>query len=196
MLQNGSLLSSILWLKCSLKSSTAFSFSLIVKLISVPLLSSEFSSISPPNSLINFCVIVSPSPVPFMLNWSLYLLTVPNTWNKPFVSDSEMPSPVSETVTFRYREFRKVSWLWVILITRVIAARRIYPPITPPVRGVYKPKKMTKFFKLVYPPYPPKTTAINNLIRKYFFMRSYLNIIPFIFYAFVMFNSQYSILNL
>ena len=53
-------------------------------------------------------------------------------------------------------------------INDVHAARRIYPPITPPVRGVYKPKKMTKFFKLVYPPYPPKTTAINNLIRKYF----------------------------
>ena len=60
------------------------------------------------------------------------------------------------------------------------AARRIYPPL-PPGKGVYKPQKMTKFFKLVCPPYSPKTTAINNLIRKYFFMKSYLNIIPFIF---------------
>ena len=42
-----------------------------------------------------------------------------------------------------------------------------YTPL-PPGKGVYKPKKMTKFFKLVYPPYPSKTTAINNLIRKYF----------------------------
>ena len=31
-----------------------------------------------------------------------------------------------------------------------------YTPHYPPVRGVYKPKKMTKFFKLVYPPYPLK----------------------------------------
>ena len=45
---------------------------------------------------------------------------------------------------------------------------------------------MTKIFKLVY---PLKTTAIHNLIRKYSFMRSYLNIIPFIFYAFLMFTS-------
>ena len=66
------------------------------------------------------------------------------------------------------------------------AARRIYPHY-PPVRGVYKPKKMTKFFKLVY---PLQTTAINNLIRKYSFMRSYLNIIPFIF---TFFNVHFSI---
>ena len=31
-----------------------------------------------------------------------------------------------------------------------------YTPPLPPVRGVYKPKKITKFFKLVYPPYPLK----------------------------------------
>ena len=49
---------------------------------------------------------------------------------------------------------------------------------------------MTKFFKLVYPPYPLKTTAINNLIRKYSFMRSYLNIIPFIF---TLYNAHFSI---
>ena len=54
---------------------------------------------------------------------------------------------------------------------------------------------MTKIFKLVYP-LPLKTTAINNLIRKYSFMRSNLNIIPFIFYAFLMLTSQYFILNL
>ena len=48
---------------------------------------------------------------------------------------------------------------------------------------------MTKFFKLVYP-YPLKTTAINNLIRKYSFMKSYLNIIPFIF---TLINALFSI---
>ena len=46
---------------------------------------------------------------------------------------------------------------------------------------------MTKIFKKKYTLTPLKTTAINNLIRKYSFMRSYLNIIPFIFYAFLMF---------
>ena len=49
------------------------------------------------------------------------------------------------------KEFQKIESVGI----STLAARRIYPPL-PPVRGVYKPKKMTKFFKLVYPPYPLK----------------------------------------
>ena len=56
-------------------------------------------------------------------------------------------------------------------------------------------KKAVSIFETVIV-YPLKTTAINNLIRKYSFMRSYLNTIPFIFYAFLILTSRYSILNL
>ena len=68
-------------------------------------------------------------------------------------------------------------------------ARIIYPPITPG-EGYIKPKNLTKIFKKVYH-LPLKTTAINNLIRKYSFMRSYLNIIPIIFL--MLFNALFSI---
>ena len=109
------------------------------------------------------------------------IMNIPDLLNLKFIeiSNSYLLSP---------DEFQ---FLW-----KMFAARRIYPPITPPVRGVYKPKKMTKFFKLVYPPYPPKTTAINNLIRKYFFNEKLFKYCSFYFYAFVMFTYQYSILNL
>ena len=50
---------------------------------------------------------------------------------------------------------------------------------------------MTKFFKLVYPPYPPKTTAINNLIRKYFFYEKLFKYYFFYFLSF--FNALFSI---
>ena len=79
----------------------------------------------------------------------------------------------------------EASWYTCTHVSRIIY----------PLRGYINPKKLTKFYKKVYP-LPLKTTTINNLIRKYSFMRSYLNIITFIFYPFLMLFSQYSRLNL
>ena len=75
-------------------------FSRTVKVIVVPNPGIDCIVILPPSIFTSFCEMVSPSPVPFMLNWSLCLWTIPKTWNSPLLSASEIPTSVSVTVTF------------------------------------------------------------------------------------------------
>ena len=63
-----------------------------------------------------------------------------------------------------------------------------------PVRGI-KSGKFVIFSLEKYTISPKKTTAINNLIRGYYFMRDNLIIISFKSYFFLKFSSQYFLLN-
>ena len=87
---------------------------------------------------------------------------------------------------------RNFEFLWIRVSKSSATSCSSNISLLPSIMGIKIWKFCRIFYRRIYPTLR-KTTAINNLIRSYSFMRSYLNIIPFIYHFF---NSLFSIFHI